>query len=245
MAKQRGRYPHISDEQLVLNALLGDFEAFDELVSRYRNAVIVVATQALGSREAAEDLAQESFLLAFKALPQLQEPARFGGWICSIARHRAWRVSRQEARQEPTEDSKLDTLILRHSPTLASCPEETLLRRSAQAEIHEHLSELPSEFQVVLQLRYFEEWPVAHIADFLSLPLTTVKWRLHRGRDLLRRRLTAEEEKNHGTPGIESTGDTPNSPPAARDRPTGRTCQPDRQPGQRQPNRYPPVQPYP
>jgi RNA polymerase sigma-70 factor (ECF subfamily) len=245
VAKQRGRYPTIRDEQLVLNALLGDIEAFDELVVRYRNAVIVVATQALGSREAAEDLAQEAFLLAFKALPQLQEPARFGGWICSIARHRAWRISKQEARSEPTEDSKLDTLILRHSPTLAACPEETLLRRSAQAELREHLSELPPEFQIVLQLRYFEEWPVAQIADFLTLPLTTVKWRLHRGRDLLRRRLTAEEETTHGTPGLESAGDTPNPPPAARDRPSGGACQPDRQPGQRQPHRYPTVQPYP
>jgi len=243
VAKQRGRYPNISDEQLVLNALLGDIEAFDELVSRYRGAVIVVATQALGSREAAEDLAQESFLLAFKALPQLQEPARFGAWICAIARHRAWRVSRREARQEPTEDSKLDTLILRHSPTLAACPEETLLRRSAQAEIRKHLSELPSEFQVVIQLRYFEEWPVAQIADFLSLPLTTVKWRLHRGRELLRRRMNAEEENQHGTLRT-STRDTPNPPPAARDSQASRTRQPDRQPGEGRTHRYPPVQPY-
>ena len=244
MAKQRGLYPNISDEQLVLNALLGDLGAFDELVSRYRGAVVVVALQTLGSREAAEDLAQEAFLLAFKALPQLQEPARFGGWICSIARHRAWRVGRQEARQEPTEDSKLDTLILRHSPALSACPEETLLRRDDQERLRERLSELAPEFQVVLQLRYFEEWPVARIADFLSLPLTTVKWRLHRGRNLLRQRLTAEEENIHGTPGIEPDGDTPNTPPAARDSAAGRTCQPDRQSGQRQPHRYPPVQPY-
>ena len=245
MAKHAGRYPHISDEQLVLNALLGDLEAFDELVVRYRGAVVVIAMQTLGSREAAEDLAQETFLLAFKALPQLQEPARFGSWICSIARHRAWRVGRQEARQEPTEDSKLDTLILRHSPALASCPEATLLRRSEQERLRERLAELPTDFQVVLQLRYFEEWPVARIADFLSLPVTTVKWRLHRGRALLRRSLIAEEEKNHGTHGAGSAGDTPHSPPAARNRPPGRTCQPDRKPGQRQQDRHPPIQPYP
>lgn len=244
MAKQRSLYPHISDEQLVLNALVGDLGAFDELVSRYRGAVVVVAVQALGSREAAEDLAQEAFLLAFKALPQLQEPARFGSWICSITRHRAWRVGRQEARQEPTEDSKLDTLILRHSPALSACPEETLLRRSDQEQLRERLSELPTEFQIVLQLRYFEEWPVARIADFLTLPLTTIKWRLHRGRELLRRRLTAEEEKNHGTPRTEPTGDTPHPPPAAGNRAAGRACQPDRKPRQRQPHRHPSVQPY-
>ncbi len=231
VAKSRGRYPNIPVEPLVLNALLGDLEAFDELVRRFRGAVILVAMQSLGSREAAEDLAQETFLLAFKALPQLQDPAHFGGWLCTIARHRARRVGRQEARQEPTEDSKLDALILRHSPALAACPETALLRSSEQANLRNALAKLPPDIQLALQLRYFEEWPLARIAEFLSLPLTTIKWRLHRGRELLRLRLTAEEEKPYGTLGTKPSGDAPHPPTAAGNGKARRTRQLDRKPG--------------
>src|SRR5690348_12007404 len=90
-----GITPHrqATDEQLVLAALVGGIAAFDELVRRYRAAIILVAEHVIGSRAAAEDVAQEVFLLAFKALPSLDEPAKFAGWLRAIARHRAQRVA--------------------------------------------------------------------------------------------------------------------------------------------------------
>src|SRR5579859_4223299 len=84
-------FPNISDEELVLGAVLGNPRAFDELVRRFRGAMIFIAQRELGSREVAEDVAQEAFLLAFEALPQLQDPARFAGWLCAITRRRAQR----------------------------------------------------------------------------------------------------------------------------------------------------------
>ena len=71
------RLHHISDEELVVGALLGDLGAFDELVYRFRRAVVLVAQQITGSRDTAEDVAQDTFLIAFKALPQLKAPAKF------------------------------------------------------------------------------------------------------------------------------------------------------------------------
>src|SRR5207248_10692580 len=134
-------------------------------------------------------VAQEAFLLAFKALPQLQDAAKFSGWLCAIARHRARRVAARDRRAEPTEPSEIDRLLLARSSELAVHPEETLGRKLASAAVRAALAELPPEHQVVLRLRYYEEWPVARIAEFLTLPITTVKWRLHQGRLLMRRRL--------------------------------------------------------
>jgi RNA polymerase sigma-70 factor (ECF subfamily) len=179
----------------VLGALLGDLRSFDELVRRFRGAVLAVAYQALGSREAAEDVAQESFLLAFKALPQLTETAKFGGWLCAIVRRRAQRVASTEDRCVATEPTELDRLILEHSEELRADPEAELARRDERRAISDAIAGLPDDYALVLRLRYGEEWPVARIADFLSLPLTTIKWRLHAGRDMLRRRLSQETER--------------------------------------------------
>src|SRR5437870_3079744 len=83
------------DEVLVLAAILGDLEAFDELASRYRAAVVRTA-RALVGREFAEDVAQDALLLAFKALPSIEEPKKFAAWLSAITRHRALRLRNQE-----------------------------------------------------------------------------------------------------------------------------------------------------
>jgi RNA polymerase sigma-70 factor (ECF subfamily) len=184
--------PQVSEEQLVLGALLGDLTAFDALVRRYRGAVVLVAAQVLGRRDLAEEVAQEAFLLAFKALPQLEHPAKFAGWLYAITRHRARRIVMRERRSEPTELSKFDRLILANSHELAVHPAEIFAHKSERKRIADTVNCLPEAYRLPLQLRYYEEWPVARIADFMMLPITTVKWRLRYGRDLLRRRLTEE-----------------------------------------------------
>lgn len=192
MTEQGSRTAQATERQLVLRTLLGDMAAFDALVRRYRSAVIAVAEQVLGTRCRAEDVAQDAFLLAFKALPTLHDPTRFGPWLCAITRRRAYRVAAQEGHVEATEPSRLDRLILTHSDMLTPDPAAEFLRQEEFAVVEEMLSELSRDYQMVLRLRYWEEWPVARIADFLSLPVTTVKWRLHSGREALRRRLTTD-----------------------------------------------------
>jgi RNA polymerase sigma-70 factor (ECF subfamily) len=245
-----GRFAHLDDEQLVLGALIGDMEAFDELVQRFRGAVTAVALGVLGSRDAAEDVAQESLLLAFKALPQLEDFSKFGGWLCAITRHRARRVARREGHSEAHEPSQMDRLILEHTASLAAHPADVLMRRIEQAEVSDALAQLPPEYSLVLQLRYVEEWRVGRIADFLSLPITTVKWRLHHGRELMRRRLTEHLEEHDGRNDTQQSR-TPQrrkpqrradrkparhaatAPPAAPDGESGARSQPDGKHGRR------------
>src|SRR5918911_2889006 len=85
----------VPDEVLVVAALMGDLSAFDELCARYRAAVVRTA-QAIVGRADAEDVAQDALLLAFKALPTLEAPAKFAAWLAAITRHRAFRFTRRE-----------------------------------------------------------------------------------------------------------------------------------------------------
>src|ERR1700752_4683600 len=83
------------DEVLVIAAILGNLEAFEELVLRYRSAVVRLARTIVGA-DYAEDVAQDALLLAFKALPGIEEPRKFPAWLSAITRHRALRFSKSE-----------------------------------------------------------------------------------------------------------------------------------------------------
>src|SRR3954451_14051390 len=92
MAKPGAEPP---DEVLVVASILGDLDAFDLLATRYRAAVVRVVASVAG-REDAEDVAQDALLLAFKALPSIEDPAKFAAWLSAIARHRALRFGKRE-----------------------------------------------------------------------------------------------------------------------------------------------------
>jgi len=175
-----------NDSELVLAALLGNLEAFDEIVIRFRPAVFAVARQFVIADEDAEDIMQDVFLLAFKALPQLDNLNKFGSWLYAITKNRAIRYQKNASRHEPRPD--IDTLILQRSKALAPNPVDILEKNETHQKLNDFLNELPSEYQIVLKLFYWEEMPIRRISDFLALPITTVKWRLHKGKQLLKER---------------------------------------------------------
>jgi RNA polymerase sigma-70 factor (ECF subfamily) len=185
------RYQTIEDKQLVTASLAGSREAYDELVRRYRGAVIVVAWKTLGSREAAQDAAQDAFLQAYKQLGQLKDPARFAPWLCTIARNWAGHVQRREARSQPVDGGQMDLLLVTHDPDRIANPVQALLKQEQNSAIRGLIAGLPEGVQIVVQLYYREQWDIARIAEFLSLTRTTVKWRLHSGRKKISRELTA------------------------------------------------------
>ena len=188
MAVEETRLRQAGDGELVGWARDGCRMAFDELARRYRTGVFLMARQIIGEAGLSEDVAQDALLTAFRALPTLADPERFGAWLGAITRHRAQRVARQESRFVPLEPAHLDLLPAPVAPD----PEE----------LTEAFGTLGEEYQTVLRLRYWEEWSVGQIAAFLSLPLTTVKWRLHYSREVLRRRLSQpkkiEKEEDYG-----------------------------------------------
>ena len=178
MAKVTAEPP---DEVLVVAAILGDLDAFDELASRYR-AAVVRAAQVIVGREYAEDVAQDALLLAFKALPSIEEPSKFAAWLSAITRNRALRFGKRE-RAHTAGQVALDEFLLERFDALAHpLVDET----GADEELKMALERLPSDYAMALRLRFMDEMPLKRIAGFIGAPLSTIKWRIHRGKKLLR-----------------------------------------------------------
>ncbi|RKY00737.1 hypothetical protein DRP77_10910 [Candidatus Poribacteria bacterium] len=173
-----------SDAELVIASLLGNLDAFGELIARYRPAMVEVAREILKDETAAEDVVQDACLLAFKALPQLEKFDKFGSWLYAITRHRAMRYRDQTNRMEPRSD--IDLIILRRCPPITETPAVILDRKERYRELNEAVEELPAEYKLIIRMHYWDGMPLKRIADFLSLPLSTVKWRLFKGRKLLK-----------------------------------------------------------
>jgi RNA polymerase sigma-70 factor (ECF subfamily) len=176
------------DEMLVVAAMLGDLRSFDALALRYRAAAYRVA-QAVAGTELAEDAVQEALLLAYKALPSIEEPKKFAPWLYAITRHAALRTS-QRALKERDRRVELDEALLERSAALARplAPPDTF----ETAWVRAGVESLGEDYRLLLKLRFYDEMPLRRIADFLGLPLTTVKWRLHRAKQLLREQLATK-----------------------------------------------------
>jgi RNA polymerase sigma-70 factor (ECF subfamily) len=179
MAKPGAEPP---DEVLVVASIVGDLDAFDLLATRYR-AAVVRAAQAIVGREDAEDVAQDALLLAFKALPSIEDPAKFAAWLSAITRHRAFRFGKRE-RTHKEGRVDLDEFLLEQVEALAHP-----LVYDGDQELGLALENLPADYAIVLRLRFFDEMPLKRIAAFLGVPISTIKWRVHRGKQLLREQI--------------------------------------------------------
>src|ERR1043165_1958032 len=168
------------DELLVIGAILGNLEAFEQLVVRYRPAVVRLARTIVGA-DHAEDVAQDSLLLAFKALPGIEEPRKISAWLSAITSHRALRFSKSETAQlkkrVARDEALLEKIDALATPVAEKERDESMIRA---------LDSLSADYAMPLRLRFLDEMPLNRIAAFMSVPLSTVKWRIHHGKKLLR-----------------------------------------------------------
>ncbi|MCI0336170.1 MAG: sigma-70 family RNA polymerase sigma factor [Acidobacteria bacterium] len=188
------RDKNLPDEVLVVGAILGDLQSFDTLVMRYRSAAYRVA-QSVAGTELAEDAVQEALLLAYKALPSIEEPSKFAAWLYAITRHVALRMS-QRTRQEISKRVELDEALLEHSNALARplAPNDAPIDMFDTGWVRAAIDSLDEDYRLILKLRYYDEMPLKRISGFLDLPLSTVKWRLYRAKQMLREQLKPENE---------------------------------------------------
>lgn len=182
-----------SDAELVVVALAGNTQAFDVLVNRYRRAMLTVAQQIVRNAADAEDVVQDAFLRAFESLPQLTDLNRFGAWLHSITRNRALRYYKNASRYQPQED--MEPYLNTVSDTSATDPAQIVETELTQQGIRDAIQSLPADYQEVIELYYWAEMPQQRMAEFLSLPLTTVKWRLRKAKELLK---TTLEKRGYG-----------------------------------------------
>ena len=169
----------LPDGVLVASTIFGNLDAFAELVRRYRRAALRTAASVVGN-EAAEDIAQDALMLAYTALPDLDEPDRFAAWLNAITRNRALRWLRTENRLRRID---FDENLIGYLESASSKDQQS---KKAAADLVEGLDQLPEEYAHIMRMKWLDEMTMEQIAAYTGLPLSTVKWRLHQGKKKLR-----------------------------------------------------------
>ena len=180
-----------SDETLVMLTLAGEQTAYEILVTRYQKAVVASAASITKNYFMAEDAAQDAFVTAWMKLNTLQEPKKYGSWVCRIAKNCAINMLGRYRSFVPLDT--VDNLDL--SDGGAHDPEELYALSEERDEVNRSIAVLPEKVRQIIHLHYFEGLAVAEIADRMRISESTVKWQLHDGRKRIRKELCAMDEK--------------------------------------------------
>lgn len=178
-----------NDTELVSQSLTGSREAFGRIVAQYQSLICSLAYSATGSLTQSEDLAQETFVIAWKQLRQLREPAKLRSWLCSIARSVISGAARRQMREPAHGAETMDTV--HETPAPDPLPSERAISREEEAILWRSLEQIPELYREPLILFYREQQSVAGVAEELELSEDAVKQRLSRGRKLLTEEVTA------------------------------------------------------
>ena len=172
-----------SDDQAdVEKVLAGNVDAFENIVRRWQSPLINLAYRFCRDRGRAEDLAQEAFLRAYRALGQWRKDAAFSTWLFALATN----LYRSELRRIPAGMVSIDDVSEPKDPRVE---DGVLEAEDRDRTIRRAVFMLPTKYREALDLFYFHEMDVPAAAQSLGLPEGTVKARLFRGRELLRGKL--------------------------------------------------------
>jgi len=178
-----------NDVDLVAKSLGGNRDAFRQIVKRYQTLICSLAYSGTGNVSQSEDVAQETFITAWKDLRSLREPDKLRSWLCGIVRNRILRNVRDE-RHEPAHDATpLDET--RDLPACEALPSEQAISREEAAILWRSLEKIPEAYREPLILFYREHQSIASVAAELELSEDAVKQRLSRGRNLLQAEVQA------------------------------------------------------
>jgi RNA polymerase sigma factor (sigma-70 family) len=172
-----------TDVELVASSLKGDQDAFRQIVERYQTLICSLAYSATGNVSQSEDLAQETFVAAWRQLAELREPSKLRSWLCGIVRFRIGKQLRREGREPVHAAEPLEAID--QSKATEALPSEHAISNEEKAVLWRALERVPEIYREPLVLFYREHQSIERVAEALELSEDTVKQRLSRGRKLL------------------------------------------------------------
>lgn len=180
------------DVRLAKLARKGDQRAFAEIVGLYKDKIFHLAYRMLNNRHEAEDIVQETFLRVYKSLDRYDENQKFSTWIYRIGTNLC--IDRLRKRKpsysldaDMNDQEGMDGYSM--IPSDDRTPESEMLISETQRIIHQAIESLPAKYKTIMILRYIQDMSLQEISDVLDLPVTTIKTRVHRGREYLRKKL--------------------------------------------------------
>lgn len=168
-------------ENIIARARRGDADAFEQLVVAYRDQVFRLALRMCGSEADADEVAQEAFLSAWKALPNFRGESQFSTWLYQLTTHAAIDLMRREKRQIAADDI---TEVSAADP--APSPQQQAEQSEQREIVRDAILQLAPEQREVVVLRFMEELSYEEIGAVLKLPSGTVKSRLNRAKAQLK-----------------------------------------------------------
>ena len=175
------------DDKLVKRAKKGDSRAFDLLVLKYQGRVAQLIARYLNNAAEVEDVTQEAFIKAYRALPNFRGDSAFYTWLYRIAANAAKNHLVALGRR-PSSDMALDDSEVFDVPGRLKdheSPDEVIMGQQLEALISRTIEELPVELRAALTLREFEGLSYEEIADVLECPMGTVRSRIFRAREAI------------------------------------------------------------
>jgi len=182
-----------TDEELVARSMDGDVDSFNQLVLRWERPIYALAYRVIGRDEDARDVAQETFLRAFRALPGFKGQAKFSSWLYRIALNlcRDWiRRKKRTPLVEMPEGVDVAELAAEQGPTESI--EDLVSRQEMSRIVADGMKLLPEEQRTAIVLKEYHGLTFQEIADLQGCPLSTGKTRLYQGLSVLRRHLESQ-----------------------------------------------------
>ena len=184
------------DRSILVKAMNGDAASFESIVQRYENAAFALAFRMCHDRHLAADVTQEIFLQLYRKLGRYDLDRPFTPWFFRLATNMAINVLKLRQNRRSKVASELGDPDgqdpLGQIPSSLPAAADQVMADERRGRLRKLIASLPEKYSAIVALRYLRELTVEEIGEALSMPVGTVKVRLYRARDLLRRRLEQE-----------------------------------------------------
>jgi len=177
-----------SQRQLpIADARAGESEAWNALFARYQMPLYVYVVELVHNEQTALDIVQEAFINAVRYIDRLEDDAKFGSWIFSIAHQKVVQHWRKRPPPEHLDEDRIAEL-----PTEEIDPRDWLIQKEREAEFMSLINRLSEEHRAVLLLYFLEDFSLEEIAGITETALGTVKSRMHYAKNALRKLMTKD-----------------------------------------------------
>lgn len=186
--------------RLISRVRKGEVEAFRELYELYAKKILNYAYRMTRSKEEAEDVTQETFILAYQHLASLKEPGKFQSWLFRIAQNNIY----QKYRARTPHLESIDTVVEEHTQESRKAvspdksPEERLLSKELEARVQQAIDQLPEKYKQVFVLSAVQRLSYQDIAAIVGRSLPSVKSDIHRARVEVRNKVKEYLGENYG-----------------------------------------------
>lgn len=178
----------------------GDRLAFRELVDLYQNKIYHLAYRILGNTHEAEDIVQETFLRVYTNLNGFDPSQKFSTWIYRIGTNLCIDHLRKRKRKKNMsldanlyDSDKADGYDIMPTGD-EELPENQLVLSETRRQVRDAIDQMPEQYKSIVILRYLHDMSLQEISEVLDMPVTTIKTRLHRGREYLRGKINSDEQ---------------------------------------------------